>query len=136
MPAPTGTPPQMSVDTADAATFRSVLGQVPTAVSVVTATTPEGPVGVTVGSFTSVALDPPLVVFYAGLHSASAAALAAAGAFLLRERAVPGPATGVRRVRQPYGRPLRDVAFDELDQAPVQFTDLPGELFDALGQHA
>ncbi|MEU6292260.1 flavin reductase family protein [Streptomyces sp. NPDC046988] len=81
MPAPTATPPQMSADPADAATFRSVLGQVPTAVSVVTATTPEGPVGVTVGSFTSVSLDPPLVVFYAGLHSASAAALVAAGTF-------------------------------------------------------
>lgn len=65
----------------DAATFRSVLSQVPTSVCVVTATTPAGPVGVTVGSFTSVSLDPPLVVFYCGLASASAAALVDAGTF-------------------------------------------------------
>ncbi|MFB7031937.1 MULTISPECIES: flavin reductase family protein [unclassified Streptomyces] len=81
MPASTATPPQTSTDAPDAATFRSVLGQVPTAVSVVTAVTPKGPVGVTVGSFTSVSLDPPLVVFYGGLHSASAAAVVAAGSF-------------------------------------------------------
>lgn len=65
----------------EAAHFRHVLGHVPTAVSVVTAMTPEGPVGVTVGSFTSVSLDPPLVVFYSGLHSATAAAIVASGEY-------------------------------------------------------
>lgn len=65
----------------DAAAFRSVLGQVPTPVCVVTAMTGRGPVGVTVGSFTSVSLDPPLVVFYCGLHSASGAAVVEAGTF-------------------------------------------------------
>jgi flavin reductase (DIM6/NTAB) family NADH-FMN oxidoreductase RutF len=65
----------------DAATFRSVLGHVPTSVCVVTAATAEGPVGVTVGSFTSVSLEPPLVVFYSGLHSATASAVVDAGAF-------------------------------------------------------
>ncbi|MFB6552487.1 flavin reductase family protein [Streptomyces sp. NPDC056405] len=80
MPATTAAPPTPS-SVPDTATFRTVLGQVPTAVSVVTAATPQGPVGVTVGSFTSVSLDPPLVVFYCGLHSASAAALVSAGAF-------------------------------------------------------
>lgn len=69
------------VDAVDAELFRKVLGRVPTAVSVVTAPGPDGPVGVTVGSFTSVSLDPPLVVFFCGLHSASAAAIAAAGRF-------------------------------------------------------
>ncbi|MFG3105055.1 flavin reductase family protein [Streptomyces sp. NPDC048182] len=66
---------------ADPAVFRRVLGQVPTSVCVVTATTPAGPVGVTVGSFTSVSLDPPLVVFYAGRDSASAAAIVGSGRF-------------------------------------------------------
>ncbi|MGI5499050.1 flavin reductase family protein [Lentzea sp. CA-135723] len=65
----------------DASALRAVLGHVPTAVSVVTAATPDGPIGVTVGSFTSVSLDPPLVVFYCGLRSASAAAIVRAGAF-------------------------------------------------------
>ncbi|GAA3310834.1 flavin reductase family protein [Streptomyces cinereospinus] len=69
------------VEAVDAALFRRVLGRVPTAVSVVTAEGADGPVGVTVGSFTSVSLDPPLVAFFCGLHSASAAAIAAAGRF-------------------------------------------------------
>lgn len=73
--------PSPPLSAPDAATYRSVLGHVPTSVCVVTAVTPEGPVGVTVGSFTSVSLDPPLVVFYSGLHSATAAAVVAAGAF-------------------------------------------------------
>ncbi|MFC8452097.1 flavin reductase family protein [Kitasatospora sp. NPDC057223] len=64
-----------------AADYRKVLGRVPTAVSVVTAQTPDGPVGVTVGSFTSVSLEPPLVVFYCDLRSASAASVVAAGRF-------------------------------------------------------
>ncbi|MFE6721890.1 flavin reductase family protein [Streptomyces albidoflavus] len=61
--------------------FRTVLGQVPTSVCVVSATTPDGPAGVTVGSFTSVSLDPPLVVFYGGATSASTEAVVAAGRF-------------------------------------------------------
>ncbi|WP_420309186.1 flavin reductase family protein [Streptomyces sp. YS-B37] len=65
----------------DPARFRHVLGHVPTAVSVVTALTPQGPVGVTVGSFTSVSLEPPLVVFYGGLRSASVSAVVSTGAF-------------------------------------------------------
>ncbi|MFJ5775198.1 flavin reductase family protein [Streptomyces sp. NPDC093094] len=81
MPASTAAAPPAPSSPPDAAAFRTVLGRVPTAVGVVTAVTPEGPVGVTVGSFTSVSLDPPLVVFYCGLHSATAAALVEAGEF-------------------------------------------------------
>jgi flavin reductase (DIM6/NTAB) family NADH-FMN oxidoreductase RutF len=44
--------------------FRRVLGYFPTGVTVVTACTGNGdPVGLTIGSFTSVSLDPPLVGF-------------------------------------------------------------------------
>ncbi|MFF8566619.1 flavin reductase family protein [Streptomyces albidoflavus] len=64
-----------------AQSFRTVLGHVPTSVCVVAATTPDGPVGVTVGSFTSVSLDPPLVIFYGGATSASTEAIAGAGRF-------------------------------------------------------
>ncbi|MEU6841646.1 flavin reductase family protein [Streptomyces sp. NPDC046716] len=67
--------------TADPAGFRRVLGQVPTSVCVVAATTPHGPAGVTVGSFTSVSLEPPLIVFYCGRRSASARAIVETGAF-------------------------------------------------------
>src|SRR6476469_8019308 len=50
-----------SVDNID---YRHVLGHVPTSVSVVTASARSGPVGMTVGSFTSVSLDPPLIAFF------------------------------------------------------------------------
>ncbi|MFK0119837.1 flavin reductase family protein [Streptomyces sp. NPDC090994] len=48
----------------DTTQFRSVLGHVPTSVAIVTAMSRGGPVGVTVGSFSSVSLDPPLVNFF------------------------------------------------------------------------
>lgn len=48
----------------DATQFRHVLGHVPTSVAIVTAMSRGRPVGVTVGSFGSVSLDPPLVNFF------------------------------------------------------------------------
>ena len=60
--------------------FREVLGQYPTGVVVVTASGTDGePVGMTVGSFTSVSLDPPLVAFLPSKTSSSWAALRATG---------------------------------------------------------
>ena len=48
----------------DPALFRQVLGHFPTGVTIITATKADGtPVGFTIGSFTSVSLDPPLVGF-------------------------------------------------------------------------
>ena len=47
----------------DPAHFRKVLGAFPTGVTVVTAMDGERPVGLVIGSFTSVSLDPPLVGF-------------------------------------------------------------------------
>ncbi len=59
--------------------FRQVLGQYPTGVVVVTALdSAEQPVGMTVGSFVSVSLDPPLVAFLPARKSSSWAALRAA----------------------------------------------------------
>lgn len=81
MPTSALTPTDLTPAAPDPAAFRHVLGHVPTSVCVVTAGTPAGPVGVTVGSFTSVSLDPPLVVFYAGRTSASAQAIIGAGRF-------------------------------------------------------
>lgn len=43
--------------------FRNALGTFPTGVTVVTANTAEGPIGMTVNSFASVSLDPPLVLW-------------------------------------------------------------------------
>jgi flavin reductase (DIM6/NTAB) family NADH-FMN oxidoreductase RutF/DNA-binding IclR family transcriptional regulator len=57
--------PELGISTViDSGHFRRVLGQYPTGVCVITAIGPDGhPVGMTVGSFTSVSLDPPLVAF-------------------------------------------------------------------------
>jgi len=66
---------------ADGARFRQVLGHFPTGVTVVTAGTEGGPVGLCVGSFTSVSLHPPLVAFCAGYSSTSYPLIEAAGHF-------------------------------------------------------
>jgi 3-hydroxy-9,10-secoandrosta-1,3,5(10)-triene-9,17-dione monooxygenase reductase component len=44
-------------------TFRHVLGHYPTGVAVITARTPDGPIGMAMNSFTSLSMHPPLVLF-------------------------------------------------------------------------
>lgn len=65
----------------DAVHFRKVLGHFPTGVTVVAATTADGPVGFAVGSFFSVSLDPALVGFCAARTSSSWRRIRDAGAF-------------------------------------------------------
>jgi 3-hydroxy-9,10-secoandrosta-1,3,5(10)-triene-9,17-dione monooxygenase reductase component len=66
----------------DSAEFRRVLGHVPTSVVVVTGRDARGtPAGVTIGSFVSISLEPPLVGFFQGHGSASWAAIAESGCF-------------------------------------------------------
>jgi len=47
----------------DKRAFRTALGTFPTGVAVVTATTDMAPMGITVNSFTSVSLEPPLILW-------------------------------------------------------------------------
>lgn len=66
----------------DELTFRDVLGHLPTGVVAVAALAPSGaPVGMAVGSFTSVSLDPPLVAFYPDKRSSSFPLIREAGRF-------------------------------------------------------
>jgi flavin reductase (DIM6/NTAB) family NADH-FMN oxidoreductase RutF len=65
----------------DEARFRQVLGHYPTGVVVITARSEDGPVGVAIGSFTSLSLDPPLVLFCVGKTSTSWPAIHGAGRF-------------------------------------------------------
>ena len=58
-------------DPTDSGEFRRLLGHYPTGVTVVTAACEGGPEGMTIGSFTSVSLDPPLVSFCPGHDSES-----------------------------------------------------------------
>ena len=53
--------PQLANSTVDA--LRHVLGHYPTGVAVITAQTPDGPAGMSMNSFTSLSLEPPLVLF-------------------------------------------------------------------------
>lgn len=79
----------MSVDTAleagdaraDPRAFRRALGHFGTGVAVITATGSPTPVGVTVNSFSSVSLDPPLVLWSAANTSSSLAAFRSADGF-------------------------------------------------------
>jgi flavin reductase (DIM6/NTAB) family NADH-FMN oxidoreductase RutF len=70
--------PTSAGSTAD---YRYVLSHVPTSVSVITAMTEGGPAGMTVGTFTSVSLDPALVAFYVDLGSTTWPVLAEAEHF-------------------------------------------------------
>ena len=69
---------QHHVDPGD---YRRVLGHFPTGVTVVTAATGNGPIGVAIGSFASISLDPPLVGFFLGTSSSSGAGIEEAGHF-------------------------------------------------------
>lgn len=65
----------------EASELRRVLGHFPTGVTVVTANGDGGPLGVAIGSFTSISLDPPLVGFFIGLDSTSWGPIRATGSF-------------------------------------------------------
>jgi flavin reductase (DIM6/NTAB) family NADH-FMN oxidoreductase RutF len=68
----------------DSGLFRQVLGHFPTGVTVVTSAGEPGasrPVGIAIGSFASISLDPPLVGFFLGTSSSSWPAMKASGHF-------------------------------------------------------
>ena len=65
----------------DSAKFRQVLGHFTTGVTVITADGEDGPVGLAIGSFSSVSLDPPLVAFFADRGSQSWPKIERVGAF-------------------------------------------------------
>lgn len=61
--------------------FRTVLGHFPTGVTIVSGMEGEHPIGFTIGSFTSVSLDPPLVGFLPQTNSSTWEAMARSGSF-------------------------------------------------------
>ncbi len=66
----------------DPARFRGVMAHYPTGVCVITAQSDTGGLhGMTVGSFTSVSLEPTLIAFFIGKHSSSWATMAPIGRF-------------------------------------------------------
>jgi flavin reductase (DIM6/NTAB) family NADH-FMN oxidoreductase RutF len=74
----------MSLSSLDAASFRRTLGRFATGVTIVTTCDAQGqPQGITVNSFTSVSLDPPLVLFCIGKSSQSLEPFLACNAFTI-----------------------------------------------------
>jgi flavin reductase (DIM6/NTAB) family NADH-FMN oxidoreductase RutF len=67
--------------TFDSAKFRQVLGHFPTGVTVITAMEERTPVGFAVGSFASLSLEPPQILFCAGKQSSTWPKIAAVGRF-------------------------------------------------------
>lgn len=63
--------------------LRRVLGEFATGVAIVTARGPAGPVGMTVNSFTSVSLEPPLVLVCLASAAHTTAAVTSAGSFAI-----------------------------------------------------
>lgn len=103
----------------EAETFRQVLGNYPTGVAAITAMSEAGdPVGMVVGTFTSVSLDPPLVGFLPDKKSTTWPLIEAAGHFavnvlasdqtdLCRKLAGKGDKfAGVEFTVSPHGLPL------------------------------
>lgn len=73
----------------DTRRYRQVLGNCPTGVTVITAAADDAaPAGMTVGTFTSVSLEPPLVAFLADKASTSFPRIRTAGGFCANVLAV------------------------------------------------
>lgn len=117
----------------DPALYREVLGHYPTGVTVVTAFEGDEPIGMVVGTFTSVSLDPPLVAFMPTASSSTYARLARASAYcinvlahdqqdLCRTMATPGDDkfAGVAWHRSRRGAPVLDDAVAQIHCTPEQ----------------
>lgn len=74
-------PVAISRDAFDSAHFRQVLGHFPTGVTIITGMAGDQPAGFTIGSFTSVSLEPPLVGFLPQITSDTWTAMAPSGKF-------------------------------------------------------
>ena len=69
-------PPAFVPQPDDTRPLRNAFGRFATGVTIVTTQTPDGPLGITANSFSSVSLDPPLVLWGIGRHSSRFAAFA------------------------------------------------------------
>jgi flavin reductase (DIM6/NTAB) family NADH-FMN oxidoreductase RutF len=94
-------PPRMSIDIRD---FRTALGTFATGVTIVTTMSKDGtPIGLTANSFTSVSLEPPLVLFCLDRRSYSYAHFEQASHF-----AVNVLASGQQDISNHFARPSED----------------------------
>jgi len=113
----------LSTSEFDPMAYRQALGGFATGVCVVTAHTPEGARGITVNSFTSVSLNPPLVLWCVDVNSDRHNAFAAAERFAIHVLPVED-----REVSQRFARGNSTFGDDEFDSG----NDEPPRLIDAL----
>ncbi len=135
-----------TVDDIRADWFRRVLGHFPTGVVIVTAISDGGPAGLSVGSFTAVSLNPPLVAILPSKTSTSWPRIATAGSFciniltahqegLCRTFAVSGADkfAGVSWHRAPSGAPVLEETLAWIDCDLEQSVEA-GDHFIVLGR--
>lgn len=72
----------------DTRPLRNAFGRFATGVTIVTTQAPDGPLGITANSFSSVSLDPPLVMWGIGRHSSRFAAFAECQHFAIHVLAI------------------------------------------------
>jgi 3-hydroxy-9,10-secoandrosta-1,3,5(10)-triene-9,17-dione monooxygenase reductase component len=102
----------------DEARFRTVLGHLPTGVTVITAHCADGPVGMAANSVTSVSLDPPLVLFCPAKSSTTWPEIRSAGAFCINVMAG-HHADVTRRFAAKGGERFTGVAYAERATGPA-----------------
>jgi flavin reductase (DIM6/NTAB) family NADH-FMN oxidoreductase RutF len=106
----------------DIKAFRHALGSFPTGVAVVTATSEAEPVGITVNSFTSVSLDPPLVLWCLKKDSNRYRAFMEAKGFTISVLGTEHESVSARLARQGEHK-LQDVALLETELGPPALAD-------------
>ena len=143
----TGPEVQSTVMSIDPLKYRLVLGHFPTGVTVVTAMVDGEPVGFTIGSFTSVSLDPPLVGFLPMTTSERWLRMASAGTFCVNvlgidhgdlcwrfaKSSIEDPFEGVAWSPSPVtGSPILDGAIAWMDCTTAEVVDA-GDHFFVMG---
>jgi len=104
----------------DAPAFKSALSRLPGPVTVVTALTEVGPVGMTASSFTSLSLDPPLVLVCVAHRAGMHAHLRAATGFAVSVLSADQEAVSNR-----FAGPFEGPRFADLPHAPAPCSGAP-----------
>ena len=106
----------------DIKSFRHALGSFPTGVAVVTAAVESEPVGITVNSFTSVSLDPPLVLWCLKKDSNRYHAFMEAKGFTISVLGTEHESVSARLARQGEHK-LQDMELLETELGPPALAD-------------
>lgn len=99
--------------------FRSVLGHLPTGVTVITARGPNGPAGITANSVTSVSLDPPMILVCLARSSGNAQAILEAGRFCVNVLGAGDTDTCLRFARRTASDRFDGVAWHDRPAGPA-----------------